>query len=1067
MAASFLLSPRASSRIAAARDFLLELPEGRPFLVVGHRRHPADRLCHQVAESRGALFGAHRAGFFVLAEALAAPGLAAAGKKPLTPASRRALVARVVHRARGDESLGRFAAVAAGPGLAARLASTFEELRLAGVAPEALGEADPDVGGLYASYVAGLDEARLADRAEAFRAARRRIEPDGGNDGEAAAGPPLGLPTVFLDVPLPDEASRRFAGAFARQAPAFLWTLPLGDEPTAAALRGLGAVPARGSGAGLPSRDETALEAAQRRLFVAGGRQRGRRSKGGLTVVEAPGQAAEAMEASRLLLAEAKTGTRFDRMAVLLPEPESQATRFHEAFRRAGIPAFLEAGARLPHPAGRAFLALLDCALDDVSASRFAEYLSLGQTPRPKRAEPEGGDAPAEPSEPYVAPRRWEALLLDSQVIGGLDRWERRLGLFEEELTAKRNASIDPDEKARLERRRADMERLAETALPIVRRLDALREPRSWEAWAKDLRELAEMALLQPDGVLAALEETAPMAEVDGVELAEVREGLARRLAEVVRRSSGSRYGRVWVGPVESARGLTFEVVVVPGLSERVFPRTIREDPMLLDRLRGRLGPTLAVQNDRSAQERLRLRIAVGAASRRLILTYSSLDLVEGRPQTPSYYLAEAFGAAFGEVPTLQAIRAASGKASEVIPGVRVPKASEASVDAREYGLSRIVAALGSDRRKPRKGAAAFLLREPILDRALRHEYLRAGNKWQSADGFLRPNDETLAALEERRPGVHAYSPTGLETFAVCPYQFFLKNLVRLRPIERPEAAPQLDPLNRGSFVHEVLFHLGQDLRSLAPLRDEDRVAAALERLEARFKEAEARFRERTAPPIRRIWDDEMAGLLGDLREFLRRFAREGIVPLANEISFGLGSRRGLADPDSVAEPVTLPGKLRLHGSIDAVEELPDGRLRVTDFKTGKARYEANADERILFGGRALQPVLYALAYEEMSGRSVASGRLYYSTMRGMFRDVEVDTGAEETRNVFAAFVESLDDAVRRGRFPAAPHQSVGYQVCRYCDYLPVCGPRPAAHHRTKPPGAEALSSLNRVRALP
>ena len=34
-----------------------------------------------------------------------------------------------------------------------------------------------------------------------------------------------------------------------------------------------------------------------------------------------------------------------------------------------------------PDPAGRAFLALLACACDGCSASRFAEYLSLGQLP--------------------------------------------------------------------------------------------------------------------------------------------------------------------------------------------------------------------------------------------------------------------------------------------------------------------------------------------------------------------------------------------------------------------------------------------------------------------------------------------------------------------------------------------------------------------------------------------------------------------------------------------------------------------------------------------------------------
>jgi hypothetical protein len=42
---------------------------------------------------------------------------------------------------------------------------------------------------------------------------------------------------------------------------------------------------------------------------------------------------------------------------------------------------YFERGTRRPHPAGRAFLALIACALDRLSARRFAEYLSLGQVP--------------------------------------------------------------------------------------------------------------------------------------------------------------------------------------------------------------------------------------------------------------------------------------------------------------------------------------------------------------------------------------------------------------------------------------------------------------------------------------------------------------------------------------------------------------------------------------------------------------------------------------------------------------------------------------------------------------
>jgi hypothetical protein len=67
---------------------------------------------------------------------------------------------------------------------------------------------------------------------------------------------------------------------------------------------------------------------------------------------------------------------------------------------------------------------------------------------------------------------------------------------------------------------------------------------------------------------------------------------------------------------------------------------------------------------------------------------------------------------------------------------------------------------------------------------------------------------------------------------------------------------------------------------------------------------------------------------------------------------------------------------------VDLVERREDGTLRVTDHKTGKARVP---EESIVWGGKALQPVLYALAVEEILKKRVSSGRLYYCTADGGF----------------------------------------------------------------------------------
>ena len=101
------------------------------------------------------------------------------------------------------------------------------------------------------------------------------------------------------------------------------------------------------------------------------------------------------------------------------------------------FPVHCTRGSRRPDVAGRSFLALLHCAEERLSASRFAEYLSLGQMP--------------EDEEPRT-PAAWERLLVDAAVIGGPDRWETRLNGLREELHRRYREEEDEGERARLER---------------------------------------------------------------------------------------------------------------------------------------------------------------------------------------------------------------------------------------------------------------------------------------------------------------------------------------------------------------------------------------------------------------------------------------------------------------------------------------------------------------------------------------------------------------------------------------------------------------------------------------
>src|SRR4029434_593963 len=107
------------------------------------------------------------------------------------------------------------------------------------------------------------------------------------------------------------------------------------------------------------------------------------------------------------------------------------------------------------------------------------------------------------------------------------------------------------------------------------------------------------------------------------------------------------RYGAVFIGSTEAARGMSFDVVFVPGLAGKLFPRKLIDDPILLDEQRSLIeGANLITRPNRAEAERLALRLAVGTSSRRVYLSYPRIDVQQARPRVPSFYGPEVVTAA-------------------------------------------------------------------------------------------------------------------------------------------------------------------------------------------------------------------------------------------------------------------------------------------------------------------------------------------------------------------------------------------------------------------------------------
>ncbi len=788
-------SSAAELRLAEAGAFVREQGARGDVLIVGASRGAADDLARSVAIASGATIGLHRFSVAQLAARLAAPVLAERQSAPSPYLASEAVAARATFDAMRDAALDYFEPVARTPGFPRALARTLQEVRLADVGAPALGAlplGGADLAALLERFEQQFAAASATDRAALFAAATSALA-SGGSFLFPSGLPPL----VLLDVPIDSHADVAFVRALIEASPSVLAAVPFGDIRTLDAFRAVGI-----AAEVLEQTGPSDLVALRRYLF-AKRRPPARERAGDVRFFSAPGEGREAVEIARRMLEEARAGVPFDEMAVFLRSPQRYVGLLEHAFTRVGtdaeegregIPAWFDRGTRRPHPGGRAFLALLACACEKLSARRFAEYLSLAQVPHLDRMEPPSfvlpddellgvlADRAADDESPEMpppdpeadgpdqdgtavvegslrAPWKWETLIVESAVIGGDPRrWHRRLdGLAREyRLRIQEESKDDPESPRarRLEREVRNLGHLRAFALPIIDRLAAWPASGTWGDWLDRFTELAPLVLRQPERVVRALADLRPMSAIGPVSLDEARGVIADRLLTLEREPQRSRYGRVFVGSPHQARGRTFRVVFVPGLAERMFPQRPREDPMLLDEeMRLPLGAGLAVQEDRARVERLQLRLAVGAARERLWLSYPRIDVGESRPRVPSFYALDVMRAITGRVPNhedLQEQAAIEGGAGLAWPS---PADPARAVDDLEHDLSVLRELLQAPDPKLVRGHAHYLLRlNDALKRSVTSRWARARAQWTPFDGITRVTSLTAPTLAAAAP---------------------------------------------------------------------------------------------------------------------------------------------------------------------------------------------------------------------------------------------------------------------------------------------------------------------------
>jgi ATP-dependent helicase/nuclease subunit B len=326
---------------------------------------------------------------------------------------------------------------------------------------------------------------------------------------------------------------------------------------------------------------------------------------------------------------------------------------------------------------------------------------------------------------------------------------------------------------------------------------------------------------------------------------------------------------------------------------------------------------------------------------------------------------------------------------------------------------------------------------------------------------------ESSAALQRLKE--YTYSVTQLESYGVCPFQYYANRVLRLNVIK--EVEEELTPLERGGVLHEILFefYLSRRERKLPSLQglDDHKYAEAFREL---LEIANRKLGELNIPDI--FWEIEKENITGSankkgiLREFLEmeRSSTLTVTPRYFEVAFGshVGSRKQI-DPDLKYEQPITAGDVRLRGKIDRID-VGENIFRIVDYKTGKNV----SGRKELDLGISLQLPIYLFAVEYIlavtTDTHIEATAGVYDVLRSPVQE-KLGLGNNEYRDkaftmkkssrqivgdrmelaeVIAQavrFVNEYVDNIVAGNFPVMP--KAPELSCRHCNFQTICRIRP------------------------
>ena len=463
---------------------------------------------------------------------------------------------------------------------------------------------------------------------------------------------------------------------------------------------------------------------------------------------------------------------------------------------------------------------------------------------------------------------------------------------------------------------------------------------------------------------------------------------------------------------VMSMRGMSFKVVFLLGMNEKVFPQIIREDPFLKDYyrrvLRDQLGFWINQKMERFEEERLLFYCTLASATQKLYLSYLRSD-AEGKPLIASSYLVEL-------------VRAAGMKWEEGfvrVSGRLMDRLMQVPITALTQKELSLFLSLSSLSDKESSYEKADLLTDVLKDSLEAAREISSWGKLNSRDGNVKQGKFIFDQQNQK-----GFSPSALQTLGKCPMKYFLSKAVGLREKENSYNRSELSADLKGSAYHEVLMDFYEALHregATATLFDN----ALQERLKQSFAKyySAGSYKKFGIYPV--VWELIMEDMLDKLTRFVLQdvHALDGYIPSVFETMF------------EKKHSLTAQLEINLKGIVDRIDiHTQHKTFRVIDYKSSKlGGKDLKAD---MFRKLILQPFIYLLLVGQtkiLEGLR-PDGAVLLSINKGYARQELTQEGFEQSYEGVQSLLTLLMKIVCEGEFFINPTAD-----CEFCSYGSIC----------------------------